>query len=320
MSETENLTRKKKVRAAHCASVTCMITQAQELLSAEGGVDPPKLRHKREALAAKAELLMKLDKEIVEAVHEDELEEVGAADAVRERIKFIVIELDSALNAAADKLRLEAEYPELHGGDITRERPCASESRPITEPPHEESPSHVPPDHPLAPVEMRTSTTSTPADPSLHADPGGSPVELLPHSSCVKLPKLSLKRFNGDPTKWMTFWDTFESAVHDNAALTNIDKFSYLISLLESTASEAVAGLTLTSANYEEAVATLKRRFGNKQLIINRHMDLLLHHEPVASPHNLKGMRRLFDAVESNVRGLLSSILMRITRTRSDCE
>lgn len=95
------------------------------------------------------------------------------------------------------------------------------------------------------------------------------------HSPQVKLPKLSLRKFDGDLTKWMTFWDTFESAVHNNCALTSIDKFSYLTSVLESTASEAVAGLTLTSANYKEAVATLKRRFGNKQLIINRHMDLL---------------------------------------------
>ncbi len=120
----------------------------------------------------------------------------------------------------------------------------------------------------------------------------------------VKLPKLSLKKFGGDITKWTTFWDIYESAVHRNSTLTNIDKFSYLNSLLESTAAEAVAGLTLTSANYDEAVSTLKCRFGNKQSIVNRHMELLLHLEAVTSVHDLKGLRRLFDAVESNVRGL----------------
>ena len=135
-------------------------------------------------------------------------------------------------------------------------------------------------------------------------DPEGTRAGLLPYSPHVKLPKLSLKKFNGDLTRWTTFWDTFESAVHQNPALTNIDKFSYLNSLLESTASEAVAGLTLTSANYDEAVATLKRRFGNKQSIVNRHMELLLHLEAVTSTYNLKGLRQLFDAVESNVRGL----------------
>ena len=128
--------------------------------------------------------------------------------------------------------------------------------------------------------------------------------DLPVHSTRVKLPKLSLKKFNGDLTKWITFWDTFESAVHRNSTLSSIDKFNYLNSLLESTAAEAIAGLTLTSANYEEAVATLKRRFGNKQLIVNHHMDLLLNLKAVSSQHNLRGLRQLFDVVESNVRGL----------------
>lgn len=54
-----------------------------------------------------------------------------------------------------------------------------------------------------------------------------------------------------------------------------IDKFSYLHSLLDSIASDAIAGLTLTSANYEEAISTLKRRFGNEQLIVSKHIDAL---------------------------------------------
>lgn len=48
------------------------------------------------------------------------------------------------------------------------------------------------------------------------------------------------------------FWDTFESAIHNNPTLTSIN---YLNSLLESVAPEAISGLTLTSANYEEAIA-----------------------------------------------------------------
>ena len=73
------------------------------------------------------------------------------------------------------------------------------------------------------------------------------------------------------------FWDTFESAVHKNPTLSSINKFNYLNSLLESAAAEAIAGLTLTSANYEEAVAILKQCLGNKQLIVNCHVDLLLN-------------------------------------------
>lgn len=105
--------------------------------------------------------------------------------------------------------------------------------------------------------------------------------------------------------------------------LSNVDKFNYLNTYLESTAAESIAGLTLISANYEEAIATLKKRFGNSQLIVDKHMDTLLNLRAVTSHHDLRGLRRLYDAVETHVRGLralgvsaesygglLSSILM----------
>ena len=47
--------------------------------------------------------------------------------------------------------------------------------------------------------------------------------------------------------------------------LSDIDKFNYLNSLLTGTAREAVAGLSLTSTNYQDAIAILKKHFGNVQ-------------------------------------------------------
>ena len=120
----------------------------------------------------------------------------------------------------------------------------------------------------------------------------------------MKLPELKLIRFNGDLAKWRTFWDTFESTIHCRSDLSDIEKFSYLLSLLESPASEAVAGLALTAVNYMEAVSTLKKRYGNKQLIIGRHMDVLMNLESVGSPHDTRKLRRLYDSVETQVRGL----------------
>ena len=107
-------------------------------------------------------------------------------------------------------------------------------------------------------------------------------------------------------TKWTSFWDSFESAVHNNRELSDIEKFNYLSTLLERSAREAISGLSLTSENYREAIATLKKRFGSKQQIINKHMDVLLHMEPVTSAQNIKALRRLFDFVSSHVRSLQS--------------
>ena len=44
------------------------------------------------------------------------------------------------------------------------------------------------------------------------------PTVLSPAPSVAKtrLPRLELKRFKGDVTCWIMFWDTFKAAVHEN--------------------------------------------------------------------------------------------------------
>lgn len=81
--------------------------------------------------------------------------------------------------------------------------------------------------------------------------------------------------------KWPTFCDSYESAIHKNDELTDIDNFTYLRSLLERTALDAIAGLTLSTANYHEAVEILQKRFGNKPLITSKHMETLFNAEHV---------------------------------------
>ena len=88
---------------------------------------------------------------------------------------------------------------------------------------------------------------------SVHSD---SPV--LTSSPTVKLPKLMPKKFNGDLTKWETFWSSFESTIHLNTTILGADKLNYLSSLLEDPALAAVTGLIITTANYTEAIDTLK--------------------------------------------------------------
>ena len=122
----------------------------------------------------------------------------------------------------------------------------------------------------------------------------------------MKLPKLSIRPFNGELTAWTPFWDSYRSAIHDNPSLTDTEKFNYLRSLLERTALDAISGLSLTAPNYKEAVAVLERRFGNKQRIVAKHMDALMNLEAVTSQHKFKGLRRLYDNVESHTRSLTS--------------
>jgi hypothetical protein len=133
----------------------------------------------------------------------------------------------------------------------------------------------------------------------------GQPV-MPKHLNKIKLPKLSLFRFSGDPTKWVPFWDSFLSAIDENNDLNDVDKFQYLRSLLEGSAVNAIFGLSLTNSNYKEAVALLKDRFGNKQVIISKHMKSLMQLPVVTDNDDLKKLRLLYDKSESTVRSLNS--------------
>ena len=118
--------------------------------------------------------------------------------------------------------------------------------------------------------------------------------------------ELSLHPYDGNFANWFTFWDTYKAAIHDNAELSDIGKFTYLVSLLRNSAKEAIAGLSLTAANYQEAIEILCKRFGDRTQIQARHIDVLMSLEPVMSSQNLTGMRQLYDTVETNIRGLKS--------------
>ena len=55
----------------------------------------------------------------------------------------------------------------------------------------------------------------------------------------VRLPKLTIKPFNGNLTNWMSFWDSYKSSIHESSELSNIDKFNYLKSLVTHSALDA---------------------------------------------------------------------------------
>ena len=48
----------------------------------------------------------------------------------------------------------------------------------------------------------------------------------------------------------------------------------------------------------------MKTRLGNKQMIVNKHMDDLINMAPVYSNHGLRGLRQLYDLVDVHVRGV----------------
>ena len=118
-----------------------------------------------------------------------------------------------------------------------------------------------------------------------------------------RLPKLLLPKFKGDVKHWTAFWDSFQSAVHNNDDIPKVDKFNYLNSLLEGAAFKTIQGLTLSEANYDAAVSMLKERFGNPQQIISAHMEGLLKVANCTGDRPTS-LRAVYDKIMVHIRGL----------------
>ena len=105
--------------------------------------------------------------------------------------------------------------------------------------------------------------------------------------------------------QWPAFWDSFKSSVHDNDALSSVDKFNYLQSLLKGPASKAIQGLPRTEGNYNDAVELLKARFDNTRVIIAALMDELVK-LPDCSQDRHTSLRSIYDKITIHTRGLSS--------------
>ena len=234
---TERLSRKKKTRGGHRASAQHVIRQINEPIGLEDDIES--VCNKLEQY--KVVLQEKLD--TVKSLDNDIL------DLIEEN------ELEEEIGLA-DEFK-EKVYKTLF--DATK----AIQSKRI-----ERTAKTVPP---------TSGDRVTPPRPSPLDTSSPQPTGESAGTCKVKLPKLTPRKFNGELTKLLMFWDSFESSIHNNQELSGIDRFNYLCILLEGPALEAISGLKLIGANYSEAVAILKKRFGNKKQIIAKHMDTLLN-------------------------------------------
>ncbi|XP_066917006.1 uncharacterized protein [Clytia hemisphaerica] len=122
----------------------------------------------------------------------------------------------------------------------------------------------------------------------------------------VRLPKIEIPKFKGDPLEWNSFRDTFTATIHENSKLSDIEKFTYLQSYVRDEAQQAIQGLPLSGENYDKAWQLLTERYGNSQLIRSSLMNKLIKLEK-PSNGSAKELRKLYDSVESNVRALKST-------------
>lgn len=125
-------------------------------------------------------------------------------------------------------------------------------------------------------------------------------------ASSPRLPELKIDIFNGELQKWMSFWEQFEGTIHRNTAISVTDKFHYLRKYLAGDAAATIAGFPTTESSYNDAISMLQQRFGDKQRIEQQHLTALRQLRGVKSADDIRGMRKLYDTTQLNVRCLVA--------------
>ena len=146
----------------------------------------------------------------------------------------------------------------------------------------------------ISPDLMGVRTTTTTVDRHNHSQ----------QFAASRLPKLTLPTFSGNPLAWLTFWDSFQAAIHLNPNLSGVQKFNYLKAQLEGDAARTIEGIPLCDQNYFHAVTILQDRFGQTHKLVAAHMQALLE---IPNPTNtLTSLRMFHNTIESHSCGLSS--------------
>lgn len=122
----------------------------------------------------------------------------------------------------------------------------------------------------------------------------------------VSLPKLQIKKFNGDVTQFVTFWDEFKSTVHHKRGLTDVQRFKYLKDLVVGDAARSIENIPLSEDNYHNAVKYLFRRFGDVETIIVGIFSKLLEFGKISKSNDVASLRNMIDKINNCVLTLES--------------
>ena len=121
----------------------------------------------------------------------------------------------------------------------------------------------------------------------------------------VRLPKLELPTFSGSVMEWQSFWDQFKATVHESS-IPEVNKFTYLRSLVKGEAKSCIEGLSMTKAHYHLACGMLEERFGKPERIIFAHIQGLLCMTMTVQDRSLASFARRITPTHSQFGGARS--------------
>lgn len=124
-------------------------------------------------------------------------------------------------------------------------------------------------------------------------------------SSALKCPRIPLPEFDGTTEKWIKFRDLFESLVHNNNTLSNIEKFQYLEMSMKipSSQSNILSSFKVNAKDYEAAWKAVCDRYHDTRKILSCHLTSLFSVKKMTSGTATE-LRKLIDGFAPNLSSL----------------
>lgn len=119
----------------------------------------------------------------------------------------------------------------------------------------------------------------------------------------VRLPKINIPIFSGEYTEWPSFYDLYCSTIHESTSLNPVQKFQYLKGQLRGEAEKLLRHISITEANYMEALTKLKERYNRKRPIIQSFIRTFID-QPGIQTATAANIKRLMDTSDEVIRGL----------------
>ena len=92
---------------------------------------------------------------------------------------------------------------------------------------------------------------------------------------CLKLPKLKITAFMGNPSDWVRFENMFVKQVHSRP-ISDGDKFGYLSERVLPKVREQISNLKPGTLGYRTAWKILQREYGQTKVAVNSRMDEIM--------------------------------------------
>lgn len=121
--------------------------------------------------------------------------------------------------------------------------------------------------------------------------------------SKLKLKPIDVPIFMGDYDKWLSFRSLYDSMVHNNKKVDDLEKLHYLQSCLDGEAKDLIAQFDVAAESYPEAYKVITDRYHNEVILVDTHIMQLLSQPNLISESSV-AIKGLMDTTSNNLRAL----------------